>query len=726
MTVTKKFKVKTNKTQIRKSRTKSRKSSKTQKKHNRTTLNDSYKRISVIGFVLILATTAFSIIYGLIYLQNITADLPNPDKPFGVKATATEVYDKDGNLLYRVFDEEDRDPVNLNELPPLLVWSYLSAEDIRFFDHEGVDPQAILRCSAKYLQTREVSCGASTITQQLIRKTALSDEVQIDRKLKEMILAMTIEQDRSKEEIMEMYLTIVPSGSNIYGVTRASKFYFGKEPQELTLAEMAILASIPQNPSVLSPTKSTNPKVGPELLEQRVDYVFDQMEDNIDYINNKLTSEYGDKAELLTLKDIKIARAQKVKFKDPRFDIKSPHFVFYALEKLQSGNYNKGDAFSLQEIETQGLRIYTTLDSEMQKSAEQTVKKAVESYGTQYGAKNAGMVVMNPNNGEVLAMVGSYDYFGKASPSECKIGNNCKFEPQVNLVNTRQAYGSTLKPLIYYQSFMNGVITPETTIGDYPIKINDYEPKNYDNKFSGSHSTRYMLVNSRNIPAIILLDKIGTQNFLNLAKNWGYSTFDNPNGYGLSLAVGGGEINMIEHAQAYGVFANEGKLTKHEVIKKITTSDGKVIYEHKPKSVQVADARGIYLVNNILNGKNGGPGFSFEGRDIAGKTGTSDNQTETLYVSYSPEIVVAGILANNDNTHMNYGATGFTSVRPWIGEYLVKNASKFKPTDFKTPSGLATNRSGDLLIQGISSPNSLGFSNYYSNQSYPYPGAESQ
>jgi len=694
------------------------------KKNGTITKRDTISRLLVLLFVIISSVTIFSFIASLKYLQNVSKDLPSPDKPFGRKQTATEIYDRKGELLYRVFDNEDRDPVDLETIPPQIIWTYLAAEDLRFFEHQGVDLEALARCSFRYLEERTIVCGGSTITQQLIRKTALTDEVAIARKIKEMLLALKIEQVRSKEEILEMYLTVVPSGSNIYGVTRASKFYFGKAPEELSLAEMAVLASIPQNPSILSPTKSTNPEISKELLESRKNYVLNQIESNLDFINNNLIEIHGQDTELFTKDMIEIARNEEIAYQDPSFRINAPHFVFYALEQLQKNGYNDGKPLTLEQIETEGLRIHTTLDMDYQRIAESQVKKAVSTYGKQFGADNAAMVVLNPKNGDVLAMVGSYDYFGKASPEGCQIGLNCRYEPQVNVPDTLQAYGSTLKPMIYYNAFMRGIMTPETLVYDAPITIGKYTPKNYDGQFSGLHPYRYMLVQSRNIPAIILLEKIGYTSLIEQMKTWGYTTMNNPNGYGLSLAVGGGELKLIEHAQGYAVFANNGKFTQHEVISKIVDRNGEILYEHQPITTQVADPRGVYLVNDILNGNKGGPGFSFDGRDMAGKTGTSEDQTETLYIGYSPEIVVAGMLINNDNTPMRYGATGQTSVRPWVGEYLQLASSKYPPTPFEYPNGIEIRTDGNLYITGISPETTKPDFNYqfYTHKNFqPYP-----
>ncbi len=663
---------------------------------------DGKRRAILIVTIILLSILFFAFIYGLTYLQNISTALPSPDKPFGAKDTSTELYDRSGKLLYRVFDDEDRDPVDITQIPPLLIWSFLAAEDIKFYEHQGIDIEAIGRCTVRFVQTNAITCGGSTITQQLIRKTTLSDDISLERNLKEMILAMRIEKLRTKNEILEMYLTIVPGGSNIYGITRAADFYFDKSPQELTLAEMAILASIPQNPSVLSPTKSTNPGISMKLLTERKEYVLRQLESNSEYINSKYSELSNTSQIILTDKMIEEALQEEIRYSDPTFRINAPHFVFYVLDQLQKGPYKEGQPFTLEEIETQGYKIFTTLDLDMQNTAQLAVQNAVETYGKEYGAENAGLITINPKTGEILTMVGSYNYFGNATPENCTVGATCKFEPQVNVVDTLQAYGSTLKPLIYYQSFMDGTLTPETKILDAPVKIGNYIPKNYDGKFSGINTAREMLVNSRNIPAILLLDKIGVKNFIALMSEWGYTTMNNPNGYGLSLAVGGGEIKLLEHAQAYGVFANNGVLTQNVSISKIVDKSGQVIYSSQVQSETVADPRGIFLVNDILNATNSGPGYSFDGRDVSGKTGTSEDQKETLYIAYSPEFVVAGILVNNDNSTMKYGATGFTSVRPWVGEYLKEIGNSFPPTSFPIPLGLRFKEDGNIIINGIS------------------------
>lgn len=693
------------------------------KSHSIQSLKQFFLRSTVLLTILVLFILTISILSVLNYLKVISQDLPSPDKPFGEKNYASEIYDRNGKLLYRVFGDENRDYVDISQIPPKVKWAYLAAEDINFFEHAGIDLQAIVRCASQNFQNGDISCGASTITQQLIKQTALSDEQSYERKLKEIILALQIERLYSKEEILQMYFTVVPEGSNIYSAGSAAKFYFGKDDlNDLTLAEIATLAAIPQNPSVLSPTKSANPHLSRELLAQRRLYVLEQMQKYLPYINEQILAETGKTSPPITIKQLTKAKTDKVAYLNPDFNIEAPHFVFYTQEKLLENKYNNGHQFTLTDLETGGYKIWTTLDLAMQKQAEKAVKRGVFEYGGKFGAENGSLVTLNPNTGEVLVFVGSKDYFGQASPKGCTYGVNCKFEPNVNIANTLQSYGSSLKPMIYYKSIMNGLITPESILADIPIQLGkNYRPKNYEGGFSGLHSARWMLVNSRNIPAIYLVDYMGPYNTIDTFKQFGYTTFDNPAGYGPSIAVGGGDIKLIEHAQGYGVLATGGKLTPHQTILKIEDRNGNIVYEHKPKLQQVADPRGVFLVNHMLNGKNGGPGVSWDGRDISGKTGTSENQQETLFITYTPELVTAGWLGNNDNTGMRYGASGHTSARPWVSEYMAQVANPYPKTAFSYPKGII-NANGNLSIAGITVPRYLRSSRYGKTfYSMPHP-----
>jgi penicillin-binding protein 1A len=675
-----------------------------------------FKKILYSTIILFMVVGSIGLLGVFGYVRSITADLPSRDKPFGTRAAASEILDRNGKPLYRMYGKENTDELNIEEIPDLLIWSFLAAEDMDFYKHPGIDVSGIARCSLRYIRDRYASCGGSTITQQLIKLTALTNEKKLERKVKEIVLALQIEKERDKDEIIEMYLRISPQGSNIYGIKTAAKFYFGKELSELNLAEMAVLASIPQNPNRLSPTVSSNPENSRKLLKARQEYVLNQLEKNIVRVNKEIREKKGLEEDVLTKEMIEEAKNFELVYKAPKIEIKAPHFVFYTQKLLQQRGYNDGNSFTLPQLETGGYKIYTTLDLDFQEIAEEQVKKGVENYARKYGGENAALVALNPKNGQVLAMAGSYDYFGKATPEGCTPGVNCKFEPNVNIIDTYQSPGSSMKSHVFYMAFVNGIINAGSVLPDVPIEIGRYVPKNYEGGFVGFKSARWMLSESRNIPAIYLVDQIGVDKYISEMRKWGY-ILDNPAGYGPAVAVGGLDVKLIDHAQSHTVFANEGKFARHEVITKIVDRDGNVIYEHFPQPEQVADPRGIFLVNDILNGRKGGPGVSWDGRDVAGKTGTSERQMETLFATYTPEIVVVAWAGNNDNSSMRYGASGFQTTRPWASEYLKRIGGALPKTSFNRPAGITTQNScisedesacaefkGDLAIAGIDVP----------------------
>ncbi len=655
-----------------------------------------FKKVFTLIFGVFVIVLMIGALFAFGYLQSLTENLPSPDKPFGDKSSASEIYDRNGKLLYRVYGNENRDLVSINDVPPLMKWSLLAAEDIDFYNHTGVDLIAVTRCGIQNLAGTS-ACGGSTITQQLIKQTALTNERSWERKIKEVVLAMQIEQQRTKDEILEMYMNVIPEGSNIYGLKSAAKEYFNRDLSELNLAEFAILASIPQDPNNMSPTKSTNAN-SKEKVKSRQMYVLGQMEKYFDLINARIKEDTGTE-NALTREMIEEAKSFELVYSTVkrREELKAPHFVFYVQKLLQQRNYNNGEPFTKENLETSGLKIFTTLDLDMQEIAEEQVKEAVDVYGKKYGGENAALVALNPNNGEVLSMVGSYDYFGTSSPEGC-IGSNCKFNPEVNVIDTLQSYGSSMKPMVYYYAMERGLIHAGSLLPDIPIKIGNYQPKNFGNVFTGIRPARIQLADSQNIPPIYMLDELGVDNFVAEMQKWGYSTLNDPRGYGPSIAVGGAEIKLIDHAQAYGVLATGGKLIKHEVVLKIEDRDGNIIFEYQPVAEQVADPRGTFIVSDILNANRGGPGLNasnggaeyrgWDKRDIAGKTGTSEDGKETLFATYTPELVTIGWLGNNNNEPMSTSVSGFGSARPWIAKYMMRVGSYYPPTPFNRPAGV--------------------------------------
>lgn len=659
------------------------------------------------------------LIYGFSWIQALTESLPSIDKPFGTKAVATEILDRNGNLLYRVYDEADRDLVAISDVPFLVKLAVITAEDKDFYKHGGVDVMGYIRCALKIFGSAGADvCGASTIDQQLIKLTSTGNMDRYTRKVAEAIMALQMEKKYSKDQILEMYLTVVPEGSNIYGITRGAKVYFGKELKDLTLAQMAILAAIPNNPNNLSPR--TAPAV--EAVKERQLYVLEAMNKNIDSINARYREETGKNEDILTKEMIEQARAEELvylPFSD-KDKIKAPHFVFYVQKLLQERGYNNGVPYTREQLETSGLKIYTSLDSDYQAIAEEQVRIGVDKYGKPVGGENASLVALDPKTGEVLAMVGSKDYWGEEVPKGCS-GSNCKFSGKVNIAETLQSPGSSMKPMFYYLAFQKGIISPGSIIPDFPIKIGNYKPKNYEGGYYGPNTARYMLKESRNIPPIYLVNYMGIENSLNLLRDWGYTSCLDTSKFGAAIAIGGCEIKLIEHAQAYSVLANQGYYTEHEVVRKIVDSKGEVVFEYKPELKLIADPKAAYLVNDILNGRKGGPGWSLKGRDVAGKTGTSDGNTETLYATYTPEIVVVGWLGNNDNNaRLSGSANGFGTARPWIAGFYHRIEDRLKGEPFVKPAGVissancsaaegvtCTGGGSDLSIAGYNAPGYL-------------------
>lgn len=655
------------------------------------------KKVAYITAGIFAIVLVVGIVFSLWYVQKISKGLPSPDEPFGIKNTASVIYDRNGEQLYKVFGNENRDPLELPEdgtitdvVPEEMVWAMLAAEDIDFYEHPGFDVTSTTKCAVKNIAGTS-SCGGSTITQQLVKQTVLTNERKIERKVKELLLSLQVEQRYNKDEILAMYMTVAPMGSNVYGVNTGARFYFGKDLEELNLAEIAVLASLPQNPTVLSPTLSTDPETSREKLNVRKNYVLDQMQKYKDKINKEV-----DQEDFITDERIEEARNYELVYTEPRIDIKAAHFVFYVQKLLQERDYNDGEPFSLAELETGGYEITTTLDYELQKNAEKAVReKGVDVYGARYGAHNAAMTTVRPQTGEVLVYVGSKDYFGE---KEGKL-----FDPKVDILTSLQQPGSSAKPITYYNAFKDGVAAPGSQLLDAPIEIGEYRPKNSDGKFNGLSSARQHLVNSRNIPAIELVEATGVTQYIETAKSFGYTTFGDPSQYGPSITLGAADVKGIEHAEAFGVFATGGYRVPHEVILEIKDKNGEVIYEIDNKPEKIADERAIYLVNDVLKGvpASSPNRFMGDGRDVSAKTGTSEEQRDTWYVMYSPEFVTVGWLGNNDNTPMRRGAFGSTSVKPWIQEYMASILAYFpQESEYKRPGGIAVQQICEEVEEG--------------------------
>lgn len=598
---------------------------------------------------------------------------------------STKIYDRHGYLLYNVYKDENRTVIPLSEIPTHAKLATLAAEDAEFYTHPGISFRGMLRSLMKNIQNDELASG-STITQQLIKNTLLTPEKTITRKAKEVVLALQVERQFSKDEILEMYLNEVSYGGTAYGLQEATRLYFDKDAKNLTLAEAALLAGLPKSPTIYSPFG-----LNPDLSLTRQKTVLKQME-----INGFIGKEERIKAE-----------QEKIKFAQNRIEIRAPHFVMWTKENLEK-------ELGVSTLETGGLEVITTLDYEIQKMAEEVVASELDSL-SRLNVGNASVVVMNPTNGEVLAMVGSRDYFDTAND-----GN-------VNAALALRQPGSSIKVVNYAYALSHG-FTPASIIDDTKTSFSIrgqpvYTPVNYDGRFRGKITLRSALAESRNIPAVKVLNSYGVSNMIDLGTRMGVTTWEDRSRFGLSLTLGGGEVRLIDLAQVYATLANYG--TRHPVksISKITKNSGELLHvdscsnlETKSRfkitaadvsasevsarenceSETVLDERVTYLITDILKDNNARtPAFGRHSQlvisnhpEVAVKTGTSNDLRDNLTVGYSQDYVVAVWVGNNDNAPMSRiasGITGASSIFNKVMTNLLKNKST---ADWRVPAGV--------------------------------------
>src|SRR3990167_1238842 len=590
----------------------------------------------------------------------VTRDLPSP-KQLTSRAIpqTTKIYDRSGKLLYNFYVDQNRTIVPLNEVPNNLKEATIAIEDKDFYRHKGFDIYGITRAFRKTVFEGNVQ-GGSTITQQLVKSVFLSPERTISRKLKELYLAFRVEMAFSKDQILEMYLNQVPFGGTAFGVEAAAEQYFGKKVGDLTLAESALLAGLPAAPSYYSPFGQDSKRA-----IDRQHLVLNRMVDE-GYISR-------DEAQK--------AKSEKLNFKSSAVNILAPHFVMYVREYL-------ADKYGEATIAQGGLKVTTTLDFDTQEQAQKIVAENIDKLSA-FRVGNGAALVSRPKTGEILAMVGSRDFF------------DVVHDGNVNVTIAARQPGSSIKPINYVTALEHKLITPATVILDVPTTFSGgpkpYSPVNYDGKFHGPVPVRYALANSYNIPAVKVLAINGVSAMIDEARKMGITTFTDPSRYGLSLTLGGGEVKMVDMAAAFGVFANEGKRIDLTPILRIEDSRGRVLEEFRQKSGDRAlSAEASFLVSSILS-DNGARSAAFgpasqlviKGKTVAVKTGTTDDKRDNWTLGYTPSFLVAVWVGNNDNTPMNpsitSGVTGAAPIWNQIMTYVLKNSVN---ESFKVPGGV--------------------------------------
>lgn len=601
---------------------------------------------------IVLAILLFSVIVYLFIFK----DLPSPSTLSDMKTVplSTHMYDRNGKLLYEIYRDQNRTQIKLKDLKPHVYQAVIAIEDKDFYKHKGVSLVSGILRAMKDTLLRQNLQGGSTLTQQLVKNALLSPERTIQRKVREIILAVQVEQRFTKEQILEMYLNQVPYGGSAYGIEEASKTFFGKHAKDLTIDEAAFLAGLPQAPSLYSPY------INPDLALRRRNEVLKAMTEQ-KYITQK-------QRDSLIKKPIAVIPLRTV--------VKAPHFVFYVKQLLEK-------QYGVDLVEQGGLKVTTTLDLTMQEEAEKIVQEEIEDL-EYLNVNNAAALITRPPTGEVLAMVGSVDYFATGSGA-------------FNVTTALRQPGSSIKPLNFAVGIDLKKVTAGTVFLDIPTcftaegQPGSYCPVNYDGQFHGPTQLRFALGNSYNIPAVKMLAVNGVKEFIASASAFTITSFNDPKRFGLSLTLGGGEVRMTEMAQAFSAFANQGVPRKLNSILKIEDRTGKVLYEFQdtnlvkdvskpipaPSALAIPGKRAIsressYIISHILLDNNARASAFGEGsllviprKAVSVKTGTTDDKKDNWTIGYTPNFLTAVWVGNNDNSPMNPAlASGVTGAAP--------------------------------------------------------------
>ena len=583
-----------------------------------------------------------------------------PAEELGARSSfmSTKIYDRHGELLYEVFDANAgrRTIVPIEEIPDDLIHATIATEDKTFYSNPGFDPLAILRALWLNVSEGEIVSGASTITQQLVKSIFLSPERTFTRKIEETVLAQEITRRYTKDQILEIYLNEIYYGNMAYGIEAAAETYFDKPARDLTLAQSSFLAGLPQSPSIYDPYTNL------EAAKTRQRVVLGLMAKEGHISPSEASATWNEELHFALL----------------RIDMIAPHFVVYVQKLLE-------DQYGTEMVYRGGLRVHTTLDLEMQEVAQEVAGQRVAELADRH-ATNAAMVAMVPQTGEIRVMLGSIDFWDE------------EIDGQVNVALALRQPGSSIKPVNYLAAFEKGW-TPATLIMDVATEFPNppgppYVPRNYDGKEHGPVLVRQALACSYNIPAVKTLQFVGVPDMIEMARSLGITTFTEPERYGLSLTLGGGEITLLEHTAAYAVMANGGLRVPPVAVARIEDSRGQVIEEYQPPAgEQVISPQHAYLITDILSDNEARtPTFGASSplllsRPAAAKTGTTDDWRDSWTVGYTPDLVVGVWVGNSDNTPMDQVAGAAGAAHIWHN-FMEQVLANIPPRDFPVPSGL--------------------------------------
>lgn len=587
--------------------------------------------------------------------------LPNPTSLTDRQIPqSTTIYDRNGQLLYQVYNQENRTLVDLDQIPQPVIQATLAAEDVNFYQHGGIDLYGAAFGAYQTLINGHLQ-GGSTITQQLVKNTLLTNQQTLDRKIKEFILSMRLEQRYTKDQILQMYLNEIPYGGEVYGIQAAAKTFLGKDVQDLTVAEAALLAGLPQSPSRYSPFTQ------PQAALARQQYVLHLMQ-RAGYITADQQAHY---------------KQQTIAFASPQVTINAPWFTLWVKDNLEQ-QYGK------QLIEEGGLRITTTLDLNKQAIAEEEINFQLDRLGwAGANASQAALLSLDPKTGQILSMVGSRNYFDSAA------------QGQVNGTLAYRQPGSSIKPFVYLSGLLTHQFTTASLLNGQPTAFFAgagqplYTPGESDGKHWGPMLFRDALANSRNVPTVQVMSRVGLPTMINTTAQVGIPTYaQHPQNYGLSLSLGGGDLRMIDLATGYMTLANNGAYRPAASVLKIETAQGQVLYQAPEVKVeQHIDPRYAYLITNILSDNKArqrlfGPNNQLQlDRPAAVKTGTTDYNKDAWTVGYTPNLLTAVWVGNFDSQPMN-GIMGSTGATPIWHHYMTRVLSGLPVETFNRPDGL--------------------------------------
>jgi 1A family penicillin-binding protein len=603
------------------------------------------------------------------------ADLPAPDALMTrTSPDTTKIFDRNGKLLYEILDPlaGRRTRVALKDLPANFKNAVVAVEDANFYENPGVDIVGVARAFVQYVQQGQVVSGGSTITQQLARQVLLTKEEResrtVTRKLREMVVALRLTQTYSKDQILEMYLNEVYFGNLAYGAEAAARTYFGKPARDLDVAESALLAGLIQSPAAY------DPYVHPDAARARQRVVLNLMV----------------KRNLIAANDAQLAEQETLHFKTPdqREQIRAPHFVAYVRNLLER-------EYGADVVNRGGLRVTTTLDLDLQQRAEEIVERHIQELKAQtrndnapnYNLNDAALVAIQPATGDILAMVGSADYFDES------------IDGAVNVALALRQPGSAIKPITYAAAFRRGDYTPATVLSDVPTTFQTkehepYAPQNFDRQWHGPMSLRAALATSDNLIAVKVLEHVGLPAMIDTAKALGITTFDDPDRFGLALTLGGGEVRLLELTAAYAGFANQGKRVTPRAILSISNLQAPI---PQAKRLETGDSavspQVAYLITSILSDNYARiPAFGEDNvlnlsRPAAAKTGTTTDFRDNWTMGYTPDLAVGVWAGNADNTPM-YHITGVTGAGPIWHDFMEEALRGTPPHDFPVPDGL--------------------------------------